>query len=102
MPPNEQDLIQHVDKALRLAYTVWNAVVLADVLGEDSYLVGLRRLLAGSPGPLALVETLISRKRALFGDDARIIGTYAVRKTAAGFNLQADARDPYTLPSRRQ
>lgn len=49
-----------------------------------------------------LVETLISRKRTLFGDDARLVGTYEVREPADGFNLRADARDPYTVPPCQQ
>jgi len=90
-------LVRHVDKALRVAYTAWNAVVFADVLGEDRYLADARQRLGIDPVALALVETLILRKRALFGDDARLIGTYEVRKTADGFNVRADARDPYTV-----
>jgi len=96
-----EGLVQRVDKVLMVAYTVWNAVVIADVLGDDWYLADVRRRLARTPS-ITLVETLISRKRAFFGDDARIIGTYEVRKTVDGFNVRADARDPYTLPRRRR
>lgn len=91
-------LVERVEKALMVAYTVWNAVVIADVLGDDRYLVDLRSRTGSDPGLNALVETLISRKRAFFGDDARMIGTYEVRGTADGYNVRADARDPHTLP----
>lgn len=81
-----------------VAYTVWNAVVIADVLGDDRYLAEAHHRLGSDPVAAALVEMLISRKRTLFGDDARIIGTYDVRESADGFTVRADARDPYTLP----
>jgi hypothetical protein len=94
--------VRHVENALKVAYTVWNAVVFADALGEDRQLADARLRMGIDPAALALVETLISRKRALFGDDARFIGTYKVRKTADGFNVRADARDPYTVPPCQQ
>lgn len=95
-------LVPRVEKALMVAYTVWNAVVIADALGEDRYLEDLRSRAAGDAGLTTLVETLISRKRTLFGDDTRIIGTYEVRETADGFNVRADARDPNTLPGHQR
>jgi hypothetical protein len=102
MPTDMDGLVPRVDSALKVAYAVWNAVVIADVLGDDSYLADLRRRMGSIPGSPTFVETLIFRKRALFGDDARIIGTYEVYKTADGFNVRADARDPHTLPPRGQ
>jgi hypothetical protein len=45
-----------------------------------------------------LVEQLIARKRALFADDERLIGTWEVTRTEDGINLRADARDPRSLP----
>jgi hypothetical protein len=95
-------LVRHVENALKVAYAVWNAVVLADALGEDRYLADARHRMGIDPAALVLVETLISRKRALFGDDARLIGTYEVRKTGDGFKVRADARDPYTVPPCQQ
>ncbi len=44
------------------------------------------------------MEQLIARKRALFADDERMIGTWEVTRTEDGINLRADARDPYSLP----
>lgn len=93
-----EGLVPHVEEVLTVAYTAWKAVVIADVLGEDRYLADVRHRLGNDPVTTALVETLVSRKRTLFGDDAGIIGSYEVRKTADGFHVQADARDPYTIP----
>jgi hypothetical protein len=91
-------LVQQVEKVLKVAYTVWNAVVIADVLGKDHYVKDVRHRLGSDPELTALLEMLIARKRTLFGNDARIIGTYEVRKTAVGFNVRADARDPHSIP----
>jgi hypothetical protein len=89
---------RHAREALQVAYTVWNAVIFADVLNDQSHLDQARRLIAGTPQGTTLVELLIARKRALFADDERLIGTYEVRRTADGINVRADARDPYSLP----
>jgi hypothetical protein len=90
--------VRYVEKALSVACAVWNAVVFADVLGGDRYLAEARHRMGIDPVATALVETLISRKRTLFGDDARLIGTYEARQTADGFDVRVDARDPYTVP----
>lgn len=95
-----EGLVRHVESALSVAYTVWNAVILADALGEERYLADARHRMRIDPAALVLVETLISRKRALFGDDARLIGTYEVRRTADGFNVRADAREATTQGER--
>src|SRR5271154_6098484 len=47
---------------------------------------------------LLFMEQLIARKRALFYDDERLIGTWQVTRTEDGINLRADARDPRSLP----
>lgn len=97
-----EDPVRHVENSLRIAYVVWNAVVLADVLGEDQHLADTRHRLGSDPAGRALAKMLISRKRALFGDDAWLIGRYEVRRTSDGFNVQADARDPNTVPHRQR
>ena len=83
------------EEALGVAFTAWNAVVLADVRMDDQYLNQIRRLTAGNTETSSLVEGLIERKRTLFGDDPRMIGEYRVTRTEDGFNLWAEARSPY-------
>ena len=85
-------------EALRVAFTVWNAVVFADVLNDRRHLDEIRRLTADNPETVLLMEQLIGRKRALFADDERLIGNWEVTRTEDGINLRADARDPYSLP----
>jgi hypothetical protein len=89
---------REIRKALEVAYTAWNAVIFADVLNNNQYIDGVRRLTAGAAGPDILMERMIARKRELFGDDARLIGDWSVKRTADGLSLRADARDPHSLP----
>ena len=89
---------QRAREALEVSYTAWNAVVFADVLNDHRYLDYIRRLTADKPEVALLMEQLIARKRALFADDERLIGTWEVTRTEDGINLRADARDPRSLP----
>lgn len=85
-------------EALQVCFTAWNAVVFADVLNDRQYLDEIRRLTADNPKAAMLMEQLIARKRALFADDERLIGSWEVTRTEDGINLRADARDPHSLP----
>jgi len=85
-------------QALEVAFTVWNAVIFADVLHDHGYLDQIRHLTAGSPETGLLVEQMIVRKRELFADDERMIGDWEVTRTQDGINVRADARDPFTVP----
>ena len=87
-----------VQQALEVSFTAWNAVVFADVLNDYRYLDEIRRLTADNPETALLMEQLIARKRALFADDERLIGTWEVTRTEDGINLRTDARDPHSLP----
>ncbi len=89
------------EEALRIAFTSWNAVVYADVRGDDKFLDQMRNLPANMLGVSSLVEGLIERKRTLFGDDHRLIGKYEVTRTEDGFNVRAEARDPRTSGDRQ-
>jgi hypothetical protein len=84
--------------ALNLSFTIWNAVIFADVLNNHRHLNEIRRLTADRPETVLLMDQLIARKRALFAGDERMIGTWEVTRTEDGINLRADARDPYSLP----
>jgi hypothetical protein len=84
-------------KALQVAFTVWNAVIFADVLNDHRHLDEIRRLTAEKPDIGLPIEELIARKRALFSDDERLIGDWELRRTEDGYNLRADARDPHSL-----
>lgn len=87
----------HLRSALQIAFTVWYAVTLADVLNEPRHLGEIRRLTAEQPDISLRLEELIARKRTLYADDERLIGEWELRRTEDGFNLRADARDPHSL-----
>jgi len=89
---------QRARQALEVCYTAWNAVVFADVLNDHRHLDHIRHLVADKPEVAQLMEQLIARKRALFADDERLIGTWEVTRTEDGINLRADARDAYSVP----
>jgi len=88
---------QRAREALEVSYTAWNAVVFADVLNDPRHLDYIRRLTADKPEVALLMEQLIARKRELFADDERLIGSWEVTRTEDGINLRADARDPRSL-----
>ena len=88
---------QRAREVLQVSFTAWNAVVFADVLNDQRYLDEIRRLAAHKPETALLMEHLIARKRALFADDERLIGSWEVTRTEDGINLHADARDPRSL-----
>ena len=83
--------------ALQVSFAVWNAVIFADVLNDHRYLDEIRRLTVPEPGSALLVEELITRKRAIFADDERLIGSWEIVRTENGINVRADARDPHSL-----
>ena len=82
-------------EALTVAWTVWNAVIFADVLGDVRHLDEVRRLLAATPEAAVQVEQLITRKRTLFAGDERLIGNFEVTRTKDGINVHAEARNPH-------
>jgi len=84
--------------ALIMAFTAWNAVIFADVLNDSRYVDQIRGLDASRPETRQMIDAMMARKRALFAEDDRMIGTWEVTRTEDGINLRADARDPYSLP----
>lgn len=64
----------HVLKVLQVASTVWNAVVLADFVGNVGYLDDLR----ASGTPEALLDNLVRYKRQHYPGDPRVFGEVRV------------------------
>jgi hypothetical protein len=84
----------HMEQPLKLAFTVWNAVVYADAVGNTDFLDGVRELTAHERVMAAFVEQLIQRKRDFFGDDHRLVGEYKLYRRDGEIRLRAEARDP--------
>ena len=91
-------LEQKVREVLKVCFTVWNAVIFADVLQSHRFLDEIRGLTAAQAGTAFLIEQLIARKRSLFAQDERMIGNWVLTRTSDGIHLHAEACDPYSTP----
>jgi len=86
---------QEMENALKIAFTVWNALVFDAVDRSSRWVDRLRSYLAGQdPRVQALVEQLVARKRSLFRDDHRLIGEYQFYRHHGQLRLRAEARRP--------
>jgi hypothetical protein len=81
-----------IRQGFKIAYTVWNAVVLDAVNGNNEYIKEIHRLTSQDPESTALLDRLIARKRALFNEDQRLIGEYKVTYKRGRLHVRADAR----------
>lgn len=82
------------EQVLKVAFTVWNSVVLDSVNGNTKYTEKLRQLTSDDPLSAALVEKMISRKQDIFSDDHRLIGEYKLSSKKGELRLRAEARSP--------
>ena len=64
-----------MEHALKIAYTVWNAMVRYEVKGDRHTLDLLHAAVVQHPEATILINALIDRKQTLFGCDHRLIGT---------------------------
>ncbi|MBN2318860.1 MAG: hypothetical protein JXR49_07275 [Acidobacteria bacterium] len=85
---------EQLETILKVAFTVWNSVVLDTVNGNSQFVKELRRSLAGRVIPSGIVEGMISRKKSLFGNDHRMIGNFHISKKNGEWRLWAEARKP--------
>jgi hypothetical protein len=85
---------EQIDTVLKVAFTIWNSVVLDTTNNSPHYVKELRRYLAGHVLPEALVEQMIFRKQTMFGNDLRMIGNYRIVKKNGEWHLWAEARKP--------
>ena len=90
--PNATD--DQMEQSLKIAFTVWNAVVYETVNGDRRFLDMAHELTSHEPVMGAMVDFLIARKRSLFGDDHRLVGEYKFVYKDGERRLRAEARDP--------
>jgi hypothetical protein len=81
-PKSEADL----DAVLRVAVTIWNAVVLEQSGQAGRYLDQARRQIEewSLPAAVQLFEALVAHKHQAFEDDLRLILDYRVMRAADG------------------
>ena len=79
-------------RALRLAHTVWKAMVLYEVEGDRHFLDLLSAAVEQLPPGPSLVNALIERQQTWFGNDHRLSGTYQVLMKHGERTRRADMR----------
>jgi len=88
------------DDRLKIAFTIWNAVVYADNVGDGSILDKLKRASSDTKF-VQLINQLIERKRTLFGTDDRLVGDYKFIKKGRKIFFRVEAHDPYPKGSKK-
>jgi hypothetical protein len=83
-----------MEQSLKIAFTVWNAVVYETVNGDRHFLDMAQKLTSHEPVMKGLVDFMIARKRRLFGDDHRLVGEFKFIYKNGKRRLRAEARDP--------
>jgi len=83
-----------MEQSLRIAFTVWNAVVYETVNGDRHSLDMAKELTSHEPAMGALMDFMIARKRRLFGDDHRLVGEFKFIYKDGERRLRVEARDP--------
>ena len=81
-----------MEYALKIAYTVWNAMVLHEVKGDRYSLDLIQAAVGQDPDVTTLVSALIERKRTRFGSNHRLIGIYHIIEKHGELILRADVR----------
>jgi hypothetical protein len=97
-PLGNEATLDEMENSLKIAFTVWNAVVFDAVDRGSRWVDQLRDLSGHDPCIRSLVEHLIARKQSLFAGDNRLIGEYRLYRQHGELRLRAEARQP--KPSR--
>lgn len=85
---------EEVEKALGVAFVVWNAVVYDTVHGNTEWIARLRKQAAQDSQLLLLIDGLITRKQTQFGHDLRLVGEFEIVETNGEWRLRVEARSP--------
>ena len=88
IPPTSEQ----AEEVLKVAFTVWNAVVVDAMHGNTRFVADIRERVAHEPEIAALMERMIVRKQTLFGHDLRMIGNYKLVEKDGEWRLRAEAR----------
>lgn len=88
---------QRLEEYLRLPITIWNAVILDELGTMPGAVAQVRSRVerAGNTIQIAVVHSMIERKRTCFGSDHRLIGRHWVDVDSSGtIQVRAEARLP--------
>ena len=81
-----------LEQALKIGYTVWNAVVFDALEPGGRHVDEALRLTAHHEPMRQLIEYLIEHKRRHFKNDLRLIGDYQLYRSGGELRLRAEAR----------
>ncbi len=87
-----EHVLAEMKKALKIAFTVWNAVVFDAVDRSSCWVDQLRDLAGHDPRVRTVVEQRIARKQSLFGNNRQLIGEYRRYRHHGELRLRAEAR----------
>lgn len=85
---------EETEKALSIAFVVWNAVVYDAAHGNAEWVTRLRKQVAQDSQLTVLIDGLITRKQTQFGHDLRLVGKYEIVETNGEWRLRVEARSP--------
>lgn len=85
---------EETEKALSIAFVVWNAVVYDTVHGNAEWVTRLRKQVELDSQLTVLIDGLITRKQTRFGHDLRLVGKYEIVETNGEWRLRVEARSP--------
>ena len=98
---DEQTTREQLLEVLKLAVTIWNALVVDQWGQGTNHLAELRAVVRAPDAPPELgtvFEQLVRCKRELFADDLRAVGEFDVVQEGSGsFTVRAEARLPPRL-----
>ncbi|MBN2294634.1 MAG: hypothetical protein JXM70_19550 [Pirellulales bacterium] len=86
---------EQMEECLKIAFTIWNAVVYEKTIGDTRYIDMLNESMESDPEKMAILSSMIARKRQDFGDDHRVIGNYKLTSKGDELRLKAEARTPW-------
>ena len=92
---NDPDDRQETEGILMLGFTVWNAVVYADAVGDNKHLAALQQVMSDAPQSRPLIDRLIKRKRTHYAHDQRLIGKYELKTVNGEVRLMVEGRSPF-------
>lgn len=81
-----------LEQALKIGFTVWNAVVFDALEPGGRHVDEALRLTAHHEPERQLIEYLIEHKRRHFKNDLRLIGDYQLYRSGGELRLRAEAR----------
>lgn len=93
---DENTTEDQIQDTFQIAYTVWNAVIMDSVNGDDHYINRLNQTISKHPEFKDLLNQFVSRKKTLFAKDKRLIGNYKVTYKDGNLHVWAEARAPKT------